>query len=45
VTAIELISASRWALPPVIIFKGKVYIELWFDDLLGDWRFKVSLNR
>jgi hypothetical protein len=27
VTAIESISASGWALPPVIIFKGKVDIE------------------
>jgi transposase len=44
VTAIESISASGWALPPVIIFKGKVYIESWFDGLPGDWRFEVSPN-
>jgi hypothetical protein len=42
VTAIEAISASGWALPPCIIFKGKVYTEAWFDNLPGDWRFEVS---
>ena len=45
VTAIESISASGWALPPIIIFKGKLYNYAWFEGLLGDWRFEVSLNR
>lgn len=27
-----------------IIFKGKVYIESWFDNLPDDWRFEVSPN-
>ena len=41
-SAIECINASGWALPPCIIFKGKVFIELWFDGLPDDWRFEVS---
>jgi hypothetical protein len=44
VTAIESIGASGYALPPCIIFKGKNYIESWFDNLPGDWRFEVSPN-
>jgi hypothetical protein len=44
VTAIESISASGWALPPTIIFKGKLYNQAWFDSLPGDWRFEVSPN-
>ncbi|EKV06856.1 hypothetical protein PDIG_76290 [Penicillium digitatum PHI26] len=44
VTAIECTNASGWALPPCIIFKGKVFIESWFDNLLNDWRFEVSPN-
>jgi hypothetical protein len=27
-----------------MIFKGKVFIELWFNGLPEDWRFKVSPN-
>jgi hypothetical protein len=44
VTVIESISASGWALPPTIIFKGKVYKESWFDILPPDWCFEVSAN-
>ena len=44
VTTIESISASGWALPPTIIFKGKLYNQAWFDNLPGDWRFEVSQN-
>jgi hypothetical protein len=44
VTTIECINASGWALPPCVIFKGKVYIESWFDGLPKDWRFEVSPN-
>ncbi|ODM16160.1 hypothetical protein SI65_08594 [Aspergillus cristatus] len=40
VTVIESISASGWALPPVIIFKGKLYNQAWFDGLPGDWCFE-----
>jgi hypothetical protein len=44
VTTIECINASGWALPPCVIFKGKVFIESWFDGLPDDWRFEVSPN-
>lgn len=44
VTAIECTNASGWALPPCIIFKGKVFIESWFDNLPNYWRFEVSPN-
>ena len=43
-TTIECINASGWALPPCVIFKGKVFIESWFDGLPDDWRFEVSPN-
>ena len=36
VTTIECINASGWALPPCVIFKGKVFIESWFDSLPND---------
>ena len=42
VTTIECINASGWALPPCVIFKGKVFIGSWFDGLPDDWRFEVS---
>ena len=44
VTTIECINASGWALPPCVIFKGKVFIESWFDGLPKDWRLEVSSN-
>jgi hypothetical protein len=44
VTAVECTNASGWALPPCIIFKGKAFIESWFDNLPDDWRFEVSPN-
>lgn len=44
VTTIESICADGFSLPPCIIFKGKVYIESWFDNLPKDWRFEVSQN-
>jgi len=44
VTAIERISASGWALPPSVIFKGKVFVEPWFDNLPSDWKFEESPN-
>jgi DDE superfamily endonuclease. len=30
VTTVETINTLGWCLPPMIIFKGKRYIELWF---------------
>jgi hypothetical protein len=44
VTAVECTNALGWALPPCVIFKGKVFIQSWFDNLPNDWRFEVSLN-
>ena len=46
VTSIECINSSGWALPPCIIFKGKVHIEGWYQDeeLPRDWRIEVSQN-
>jgi hypothetical protein len=44
VTTIKCINASGWALPPCVIFKGKVFIESWFEGLPDDWRFEVSPN-
>lgn len=44
VTTIECINASGWALALCIIFKGKIFIESWFDNLPEDWRFEVSPN-
>ena len=39
-------NSSGWALPPCIIFKGKVHIEGWYQDeaLPHDWRIEVSQN-
>ena len=44
VTVVECTNASGWALPPCVIFKGKVFIKSWFDGLPEDWRFEVSPN-
>ena len=46
VTSIECINSTGWALPPCIIFKGKVHIEGWYQDtaLPKDWRIEVSDN-
>ena len=46
VTSIECINALGWALPPCIIFKGKVHIEGWYQDeaIPHDWRIEVSPN-
>ena len=44
ITTIESVNTAGWALPPCMIFKGKNYIEGWFDGLLRDWRIKVSPN-
>ena len=36
--------ASGWAIPPFIIFAGKVLISSWFNDLPSDWVLTVSPN-
>lgn len=44
VTAVEIVNALGWALPPLIIFKGKRYKASWLHGTPRDWRFEVSLN-
>ncbi|KAJ8225492.1 hypothetical protein LV156_009112, partial [Aspergillus fumigatus] len=46
VTSIECINSTGWVLPPCIIFKGKVHIEGWYEDieLPRDSRIEVSPN-
>ena len=44
VTVIESVSASGRVLSPYIIFKGKVFIQSWFDELPNDWTLNVSPN-
>jgi hypothetical protein len=44
VTVIESICAEGWALPPYVIFKGKVFVESWFDDLSDGWKIDKSAN-
>jgi hypothetical protein len=46
VTSIECINSTGWALPPCVIFKGKVHIEGWYQDikLPRDSRIEVSPN-
>jgi hypothetical protein len=47
VTVIEAINASGWALPPCVIFKGKVFMKSCFtgpNPLPNDWLFSVSDN-
>jgi hypothetical protein len=44
VTTIEAICADGYSLPLCVIFKGKVAIASWFNNLPKDWRFKVSDN-
>lgn len=44
VTAIEAICADGYSLALCVIFKGKVAIAGWFDNLRKDWRFEVLKN-
>jgi hypothetical protein len=46
VTTIECISSTGFSVPTCIIFKGKVHIQGWFEelDLPCDWRIEVSAN-
>jgi hypothetical protein len=44
VTTIEAISADGYSLPPCVIFKAKVAIAGWFNNLPKDWRIEVSAN-
>jgi hypothetical protein len=44
VTVIESINASGWALPPMIIFAGKVHQSTWYQDTPDDWTIGLSEN-
>ena len=46
VTAIDCIGASGWALPPVIIFEGKLHQNTWYleSKLPRDWAIGLSEN-
>jgi hypothetical protein len=46
VTAIECINSTGFVVPPCIIFKGKVHIQGWYEELglALDWRLEVSAN-
>lgn len=44
VTTIETINATGWALPPMIIFAGKVHQSTWYQDLTSDWTIGLSEN-
>lgn len=45
VTAIECVSSNGYALPPMIIFEGKVHMSSWYTDALPrDWTIAVSEN-
>ena len=44
VTNIQGVNAKGWAIPPFIIFPGKVLITSWFHNLPCDWIIEVSPN-
>jgi len=44
VTAIESVNTTGWALPPMIIFAGKVHQSTWYQDLPHDWTIGLSDN-
>ncbi|RFU33152.1 hypothetical protein B7463_g3180, partial [Scytalidium lignicola] len=44
VTAIESVNACGWALPPLIVFKGKVSLLGWYDNLPQDWRITINVS-
>jgi hypothetical protein len=48
VTSVEAINATGWALPPMIIFAGKVHQSVWYDSddhqLPSDWVIALSDN-
>ncbi|OOQ88033.1 hypothetical protein PEBR_14665 [Penicillium brasilianum] len=44
VTTVEAIGADGYSLPLCVIFKAKVAIASWFDNIPKDWRIEVSSN-
>lgn len=44
VTAVEAVNASGWAIPPMIIFAGKMHQATWYEVLPPQWTIAVSEN-
>jgi hypothetical protein len=44
VTIIQGICAAGWAIPPFIIFSGKVFISSWYAGLPREWILETSFN-
>jgi len=45
VTTIEAVNARGWAIPPFIIFDGKLHLSTWYNtSILTTWRIAVSDN-
>jgi len=44
VTVMKAINASGWALPPMIIFAGKMHQPAWYAALPSQWTIAVSEN-
>lgn len=44
VTVVEAINASGWAIPPMIIFAGKLHQTAWYEALPAQWTIAVSDN-
>ena len=45
ITAIEAVNARGWAIPPFIIFDGKLHLSTWYNTSIPTtWRIAVSEN-
>lgn len=44
VTVIETVNATGWALPPMIIFSGKMHQALWYKELPPHWTIGLREN-
>ena len=44
VTVIESVQSTGHILPPLIIFKGVMHHQSWYESLPSDWRIGVSEN-
>jgi hypothetical protein len=46
VIAVECINACGWSIPPMMIFKGRVHMESWYQngEIPHNWRISLSEN-
>ena len=44
VTVIQGVNAAGWAIPPFVVFAGKVLISSWYYDIPRDWILEVRPN-